>query len=400
MVFFAIFYFMNKSVHKILLSCISGYAFITISLVAPSLNCIDTVATIDSNYDSTSEAAFIHRTHPVAGDYYVYFGSLHNHSDLYGGIGTQEEAFRYARKKARLDFFGLTDHDAGFDSVSWNNAKSIADAHNDDGVFATFRGFEWTSDMYGHVLIVNSDDYCQTSNVETGTFSGLCAWLDTRNCAGFFNHPTAINSYGTEFDHFSGAVCEKIVGLELWNKSVPFSAYFYNEGYDSNDNHKGAYDEAISRGWKIGAAGGSDNHEGTWGTANDFRLAVLAKNLTRADLFEALKARRFYSTLDKNLALSFSLAGSEMGSTVAAGNSSLGIQISDGDFEYFSEVVLFDKNHTIRRTWNPGTARADITDTLNISSGDYFYVKVKQEDGDEAISSPIRVADPVSPDTL
>jgi hypothetical protein len=391
---------MIKHVYKNLITFLAAYAFIFISAVAPSFNCINTLETIDSNFDSTIDTAYIHRTHPMAGNYYVYFGSFHNHSGIYGGVGTQEEAFRYARRTAKLDFFGLSDHDAGLDSFSWKNVKSIADESNDDGVFAAFWGFEWTSDIYGHITIINSEDYCVTSYAETGTFAQLCTWLNRRNCAAFFNHPTGVNSLGTEFDHFNGTVCEKIVGMELWNKSVPFSVYYYNEGYDSNDNHKGAFDEAITRGWKVGAAGGSDNHEATWGTANDFRLAILAKNLTRTDLFAALQARRFYSTLDKNLALSFSISNSEMGSTVNSGNSTLEIRASDGDFEKFSEVVLFDKNHNIRRSWNPNTAIVDISDTLNISPGDYFYVKVKQEDENEAISSPIWCANIVAPDTL
>ena len=182
--------------------------------------------------------------------------------------------------------------------------------------------------------------------------------------------------------------------MELWNRNDPFSFYYYsNEGFDTNDNHKVLFDEALTRGWKIGAAGGSDTHFANWGTANDFRVAILAKKLLREDLFAAMKARRFFSTLDKNIALSFAINGNEMGSTVANGNSTLEIQISDGDWEYCSEVVLFDKNHDIRRSWKPNKSLVAITDTLNIAGGDYYYVKITQEDGDEAISSPIWVSD-------
>ena len=203
-----------------------------------------------------------------------------------------------------------------------------------------------------------------------------------------------------EFDHFTSPVCEKIVGMELWNKNDPFAVYYYNEGYDSNDNHKGYFDEALARGWKIGAAGAHDDHTATWGTANDFRLAILAQRLTRADLLTAMQARRFFSTLDKNIALSFTIAGEEMGSTVSSGNRPFTIKASDEDWEHFSEVVLFDKSHAIRRLWNPNVCLVTCTDALNIASGDYYYVKIRQEDGDEAISSPIWVSDSAPIDTL
>ncbi len=172
---------------------------------------------------------------------------------------------------------------------------------------------------YGHVTVVNADTFCMTTNPETANFQQLCSWLNRKDCFAIFNHPGRQNSCGTEFNHFNSAICEKIVGMELWNKSEGFSNYYYNDGYDSNDNKKGFFDEALTNGWKIGAAGGFDNHTATWGTSADFRVAILAKNLTREDLFNALKARRFYSTLDKNIALSFTIAGQEMGTTVPGG---------------------------------------------------------------------------------
>jgi len=43
----------------------------------------------------------------------------------------------------------------------------------------------------------------------------------------------------------------------MWNKDASFPVYYYAEGYDSNDNHKGFFDEALSRGWKIGPQAGA-----------------------------------------------------------------------------------------------------------------------------------------------
>jgi hypothetical protein len=246
--------------------------------------------------------------------------------------------------------------------------------------------------------VVGTDEFsCYLTNPQTQTFQWVCSWLSKRNCFAILNHPGTYDSYHREFDHFQGPVCEKIVGIELWNmrRETAFNYYYYYDGYFSGDSLKGYYDEGLSRGWKIGAAGGLDDHDATWGTALDYRLAVLAKRLTRQDIFEAMLARRFYSTLDKNIALSFTVAGNEMGSTVpVAASVPVRIQASDGDNEIFTEVILFDKNHNKRRIWHPNAAAVDVADTLRVAVGDYYYVKVTEQDTGEAISSPIWISGP------
>ncbi len=339
------------------------------------------------------EVTVLPKKHQSINNYFVYYGSFHNHSNISDGTGTPEEAYLYAQNDADLDFFGLSDHDRNYNDSSWDLVKQAADQYNSDGVFATFWGFEWSNGSMGHVTVVNSDTFCMSIQPETANFRQLDSWIDRRNCFAILNHPGRQDGNGVEFDHFKNLISEKIVGMELWNKSDGFSDYYYNDGYDSNDNGKGFYDEALTHHLKIGAAGGFDNHSATWGTSADFRTAILAISLTREHLFSAMKARRFYSTLDKNIALSFTIKGQEMGSTVSPGTTTLQVRASDGDGEAFSEVILFDRNHTVRRIWQPGRVTVDISDTLHNDNGDYYYVKVRQIDGDEAISSPIWVSD-------
>jgi hypothetical protein len=336
------------------------------------------------------------KEYPSTNNYFVYYGSFHNHSSISDGTGTPEEAYTYAEEIAGLDFFGLSDHDRNRNDSNWNLVKQVAERHNIDGVFSTFWGFEWSNDSMGHVTVVNSDTFCMSINPETSNFKLLNSWLDRSDCFAILNHPGRQDGYGVEFDHFNGTISKKIVGMELWNKSEGFSAFYYNDGYDSNDNNKGFYDEALTNKLKIGAAGGFDNHAATWGTSADYRIAILAKYLTREHLLGALKARRFYSTLDKNLALSFTVNGQEMGSTVLPGNATLHIQASDRDNETFSEVILFDRDHNVRRIWQKERTHVDIFDTLITSNDDYYYVKVKQKDGEEAVSSPIWVSNALS----
>ena len=323
------------------------------------------------------------------GGYRVLFGHLHNHSSISDGKGTPDEAYRFAKEVSRLDFFSLADHSTMMSASEWSAMKAAADRYNEPGKFTALHGFEWTNNNEGHVAVINSDDYISTE-APTSTFPGLCDWLNTHECVAFFNHPGQVDELGYEFRHFSTKPCYRIVGMELWNKGQRFERYYYRDGYYRNDGNAGWYDEALSRGWMIGAAGSEDNHNGNWGQSTDSRLAVLAADNTRTDIMNALRDRRFYSTYDNNLLLSFTIGGMEMGSVVSGGGHELSILAGDGNHEKFTLIELL-RNGFVVRSWAPATDSVTIREQMNFDDREYYYVRVKQADGDEAISSPIRI---------
>ena len=326
--------------------------------------------------------------------YKVYYGHLHNHSNVSDGTGTPDDAYNYAKNNAGLDFFGLSDHANQIDASEWTTTKTVADSYNQDGIFTTFWGFEWSHSTHGHVTVINTDDYCDIDSEPN--FSDLLSWVNAHECAAFFNHPGRQNSSDEEFGQFLDTPSDKFVGMELWNKNDLYTTYYYNDGYYTPDGNLGYFDEALTRDWKIGAGGSEDNHEATWGTFNDCNLAVLANNLTRADIYDAIKNRRFYSTLDNNIKMSFKIDGAEMGSSVeGAAGQGLQIQVSDDDGETFSEIQLL-KNGLLFNSWSPGSSDVTINENLSTSDGDYYYIKVTQTDGDEAISSPIFIEGGIS----
>lgn len=334
--------------------------------------------------------------HPSIGGFNVYYGHLHNHTSYSDGTGTPAQAYDYARNTAGLDFFGLADHSDGngctLTATEWADLKAQANAFNTDGVFTTFYGFEWTNYTFGHVAVVNADTF--TNFAVSNSFSALMDWLSTRDVVAFFNHPGRDDSKGQYSYNGTVSASLKFVGMELWNRTDGFSVYYDNTG-SIPDDKKGLFDEALSRGWMIGASGSADDHWGTWGTGQNYRMAILADNLTRSSLFDALKARRFYSTLESDIRLSFKMDGQEMGSALPAGSYTIQIQAADGGGEAFTRVVLYNKNHDRLKTWRPETSSFSIQDNITTSAGDYFYVKVLQADSSatsgQAISSPIFV---------
>jgi len=320
------------------------------------------------------------------GGYNVYYGSLHNHSTVSDGSVSQSTAYSTAKANG-LDFFSLADHAESTTTTEYNTTKTTADSYNQDGVFTAFYGFEWSHSTYGHIAVINSTDY--TSALSTTTFDGLLTWLSTRECVAFFNHPgrEGVNS----FNKFTNTPSTKFVGMELWNKTDGFAEYFYNDGFYTGDGTMGYYQEANARGWKIGASGAEDNHGSNFGLYTPYKMAILSNNLTRTDLYAAMKARRFYSTSDLNIALSFKLNNLEMGSTVTGGAINMAVLATDGNGEAFTQVMLY-KNGVANQTWTINTTSVNQTYSTTANSGDWFFVKVKQADGGEAISSPIWVS--------
>lgn len=334
---------------------------------------------------------------PSIGGFNVYYGQLHSHTNISDGQGSPSEAYAYARDTAGLDFFSITDHDYWFDDMTqtdWDTIKDTANSYNDDGTYVTFWGFEWTSDFpepgyetltgKGHITIINSDDWCNATEELTNELDELVNWLDARDVVAFFNHP---GQYETTFDGFNFNYTDRIVGMELWNRS---DDYYSNDGYCDDDGGLPYYDEAIVRGWYIGATGSQDNHRKGWGTENDWRMVILAPEKTRPSIYAAMQARRFYSSRDRNLALSFKINGAEMGSKIGGGSLSIQIEASDGDNEIFSSIELL-KNGIVIETWTPGATNPNVSATATGTDEDYFYVRVNQsgEDGWRAISSPI-----------
>jgi len=347
--------------------------------------------------------------------YHVYYGQLHSHtydSDGHlGKSGTPAEAYAYARDIAGLDFFSVADHcsypydpvdplnpygNDGLTVEEYNLLKETANTLNQDvqddekDRFVTFWGFEWTSDDTswggpatllgkGHITIINSPDHCEADEPPTNDLNGLVDWMSTRDCIAFFNHP---GQYGYDFDKFLFNYSDKIVGMELWNRDDDY--------YDTNYYGNGSWNNALGKGWYIGAAGSGDNHDADWGTLTEWRMAVLAQEKTRKSIYAAMKARRFYSSRDKNLELSFTCNGAQMGSQIAGGSLNVVIDASDGDGEIFSKIWLF-KNGKKIQNWNPNSTNPHVTTTVKGTKGDYFYVLVEQSGEFKwaAISSPI-----------
>ena len=340
--------------------------------------------------------------------YNIYFGYLHAHSTISpDGEGSPRRAYEHARDPGGLDFFALTDHGYAFNlwpwEDEWEEMVEAADDSYQPGVYVTLWGFEWTNLVYGHINVINSSEF--TDFASESTLHDIYNWITDRpTCFGRFNHPGDYDYTGDEFSHFKpySYAVEQMVGIENWNGNDGFDRHYYGGSWSSSETSY--WDVGNQKGWYLGSLGGQDNHQEDWGIRNDFRTAVLAKELTREDIIDAYMHRRFYSTEDKDLHIDFRTAGYPMGSRLAGVSHIFEIKAWDESGDTFREVRLYRNGEMIRTQNVSGEAIHIVLDeSSNNANSAYYYVIIQQNDdndgngrNDEAISSPIWIsANPV-----
>ena len=304
-----------------------------------------------------------------------------------------------------MDFFGTSDHDYYPNDMtieSWEYINRVADSYNEDGVFTALVGFEWTSDEawevetpddpisgpghnYGHFTVTGTPSWCNSRLANCDTLEDFVKWLDSQPTGlAIFNHPGQYDS--SAFNKFDFTKSEHIIGMEVWNRDKD---YYTRKGADGVRY----YDEALQKGWRIGAGGGQDNHSDDWATKNKSRMAVLAKDLSRTSLMEALEARRFYSTLIDGVALSFQCNGQDMGSVVLVEGDGTGAQhtctVDVTSAHIFTWIELVHNGDEVVSIENPSFPLTSSIDADTINGNEYIYAVLYQGCDWKVVTSPI-----------
>jgi hypothetical protein len=123
---------------------------------------------------------------------------------------------------------------------------------------------------------------------------------------------------------------------------------------------------------------------------------VLAEELTREQVVDAYRNRRFYSTEDKDLHLDIRCQGYPMGSRLSGVKRDFEVTAWDGSGDTFAEVRLYRNGRLIQTlAVAGGQIQVSLSDPFSDRAA-YYVVVVRQNDDhdgndrkDEAISSPI-----------
>jgi hypothetical protein len=302
--------------------------------------------------------------------------------------GYPAEHFARARTNG-FDFYITTDHsqETAFAPRSPTNAAWLATkraaADATDSKFVAIAGYEHSENNgpggKGHLNVINSADYLNA--LAPGIdLPYLFNWLKTVPSNGegpvvaSFNHPGA-----RQYDDWAGAdpeVVDIITLLEVIN---------------SNKNiHYAAFVSALDKGWKVAPCCGNDNH-GFYGISHQMsRTFVLATNLTKVSILDAMKHRRTYASLDHNIQCRYTVNGAIMGSTLKRPNEfRFDIAISDPDTDEprdkVTKIDIVKDGGAVVETYKPTPGwSVRWSPTINDSTNRYFFVRVWNAGGGDA----------------
>lgn len=311
---------------------------------------------------------------PLPGGMYAFFGDLHSYSGYGDGAGPPRYAFAVGRANG-LHFLALTDQTAWLNDTYWADLETQASSATLDGAFAGLRGFEWALSGAGQVGILGTSDYVSPSNPDYDTPAKMCAWLSAQaGAVGGIHRPTA-----------GDALPCALSTLEIGSGTARF---------------EGAFLRALGRGQIVAPTNNSADTTACWGASNPRRTGLVAPALSRADLLEALRARRTFATEDSNLALALREEGGAWMGEVIPATSWLTFTVSTHDAEAGPlTMTLYDRALPLTQTVVGGVSGAWQVGTPG-AAGHYYFVKGVQGDGDLAYSAPIWLEGTAAPDTV
>ncbi|MEN8719740.1 MAG: hypothetical protein ABF296_05705 [Oceanococcaceae bacterium] len=293
-------------------------------------------------------------------DFPALVGSMHQHSGFSDGeIGTTPADYFAAGRELGLDFVAAAEHSDNLrlpltvngdcfsaqlpqclqlptlqdplgGILKWERMAELADAAT-DADFTAIRGFEWTSDRFGHmnVFFSRNEINAKTTDGYVLSMEGFWLWFGLSPDLGggndgllVFNHPgredlihSNIPDPGFTFNDFAlrPNAAPRVVGIEVFGKS--------GDAYDIDNGAppEGWYAYALDKGWALGPVGAEDEHGTRWAQPERAKTVILAPSRARDDLRQALQDRRFYALAQNfnDIRLHFSADGEPMGSAIA-----------------------------------------------------------------------------------
>ena len=351
--------------------------------------------------------------HHKVGPYRIFFGDLHAHSGLSDdpkrpgcGAGTPEENYRYARDVANLDFFALAEHEWQMpEGRSWELRQDLAERFDEDGRFVTLLSYEWGL-RYGQRCVYYELGGQPIFSSREGAAKPTELWDCLRRARGraitiphhpaWTKSPLDLSYHDPEFERL----------MEVYS-------CWGNFEYDGA-LHPGSFDrfegrclrDVLGLGYRVGTVASSDGHDGHPGDAQAMsskhhphlyhylgsgRAAVVAEELTRQAVFDALYCRRTYGTTGEPIALDFQVNDVLMGGEIPADGLKQPPEIrvkAVGTTPLARIVLIRNGEITHVQTCDSHCGHVVWRDP-EYGSAAYYYVRVEQADGEMAWSSPI-----------
>lgn len=325
------------------------------------------------------------------------FGDIHQHSAHSDGCGAAIEPYLRARHVYGDDFAALSDHESFLGKRigpgEWQHLRAVADAHDEPGRFVALHAYEWTGRMHpgpGHKVVypLHAEHTIVSRDVEA-TGRGLLAALREQGAIAVPHH---VGWTGADEDAHDSAL------QPVWEICSCHGCYL-SAGHELGQ--RGALvdqmiESVLARGRRFGFIACSDGHgllyhHGVGRKRDPFRCgltAVLAHEVSRAGVLEALRARRCYATSGVPIYLDVRThEGQPMGAAIALTRTVMTVKAAAATS--IREIALVGPEGVIART-EPHSTEGCLEASVEAR---WSYARVVTEDGEMAWSSPIFLGD-------
>jgi len=335
----------------------------------------------------------------------LVWGDLHGHSRRSDGTGTPDDYFSYARDVARLDIIALTDHD------HWSArpldehpelAESILQAalrFHEPGRFVTIPGYEWTNWLYGHRHVLYFEETAPIfSAIDPATDRPDELWEALRGKPALtFAHHSAGEPVATNWFYRPDPILEPLTEIS--------SVHGMSEAADAPLPVLGAIPgnfvrDALLHGYRLGFVGSSDSHDGHPGlahlvTGQSGLAGIFTESLDRGALLAAMRQRRTFATNGIRPWMEVFIDETFMGSSLPPSTEDHVLRVRYEATSAIEHIDLVRSDH-IATLEGPDTLSLDFERKIPpLQPGEFHYVRIIEENGGVAWSSPIFVDVPV-----
>jgi hypothetical protein len=277
-----------------------------------------------------------------------YLGLMHEHSSYSDGdIDSIPADYFKAAKDKGFSFVGSSEHSDSYDQGNfvsvgdrcfttpdglltcltpsdqklqkWTNTAAQIRAAT-SATFLGIRGFEWTSDRFGHINVYFSKNFsnAKTDNGFAVTLDAFWQWFTRApdSSIGLGGSPTSPTPNGggsdalAHFNHPSDKCLPQAEDQDPgcnWNDFayIPdadlrmFGMELYNDG-GRRDHYFTDWMKALDKGWHLSPVGSEDEHGKNFASPQRAKTVTLAPALSEAAFKEAWLKRRTYALVSAN----------------------------------------------------------------------------------------------------
>jgi hypothetical protein len=367
----------------------------------------------------------------------IFWGDLHAHTNLGQGLESPEFIYRWARDIEGLDFISHVEHDAAGDidiwvgeefrdyragmsdirdyiEETWDLRKSLVRSHYQEGTFVPFLGYEWASNVYGHMNVIYRVDDAPIFYPESfwqQDFDQAQLWklLQRYDALTIPHHSSTVLNWayasGYNWAYYDPRFVRNVEIYSKWGNSESFGC----PRAPVHQTPGTCVSAGLERGYRFGFVGGSDSHASRpgsdyveWGWDGIYRqsglTAIYSRELTRDALFDALVRRHCYATTGVRMIVDFKVNDQPMGSeiTVVGADDVKNVFFRVRGTQSLETVEIVKNGASIYRYQGKDELDRSIELTIpdrtpTSRTGDYYYLRVRQADGSMAWVSPVWV---------